>query len=51
MTLTVSDGPGSATVPDVEGLRRCEARKALRDAGFKIERASAQPTTTSARTA
>jgi beta-lactam-binding protein with PASTA domain/predicted Ser/Thr protein kinase len=35
--LTVSDGPGTATVPSVEGLTRRSARARLRRAGFEIE--------------
>jgi beta-lactam-binding protein with PASTA domain/predicted Ser/Thr protein kinase len=35
--LTVSDGPGTASVPTVEGLTRQSARGRLRRAGFKIE--------------
>jgi eukaryotic-like serine/threonine-protein kinase len=34
--LTVSDGPGTASVPAVEGLSRESARARLRNAGFKI---------------
>jgi eukaryotic-like serine/threonine-protein kinase len=36
VTLTVSDGPGTADVPAVAGLTRREARARLRDAGFEI---------------
>jgi serine/threonine-protein kinase len=36
VTLTVSDGPGTANVPAVEGLTRKEARARLREAGFQI---------------
>jgi eukaryotic-like serine/threonine-protein kinase len=35
--LTVSDGPGTASVPSVEGLTRRSARARLRTAGFEIE--------------
>ncbi|MBJ7520297.1 MAG: Stk1 family PASTA domain-containing Ser/Thr kinase [Solirubrobacteraceae bacterium] len=35
--LTVSDGPGTATVPDVVGEGRNAARQALEDAGFEVE--------------
>ncbi|HEX2104363.1 MAG TPA: Stk1 family PASTA domain-containing Ser/Thr kinase [Solirubrobacteraceae bacterium] len=35
--LTVSDGPGTASVPSVEGLTRRSARARLRRAGFEIE--------------
>jgi eukaryotic-like serine/threonine-protein kinase len=34
--LTVSDGPGTANVPSVEGLTRQSARGRLRRAGFEI---------------
>jgi serine/threonine-protein kinase len=34
--LTVSDGPGTASVPSVEGLSRQSARARLRRAGFQI---------------
>jgi len=37
VTLTVSDGPATATVPTVGGLTRKEARARLRSKGFKIE--------------
>ncbi|MEA2248779.1 MAG: eukaryotic-like serine/threonine-protein kinase, partial [Solirubrobacteraceae bacterium] len=36
VTLTVSDGPGTASVPAVEGVTRKEARARLREAGFEI---------------
>jgi len=36
VTLTVSDGPGDALVPDVAGLRRRDAERALREAGFEV---------------
>jgi eukaryotic-like serine/threonine-protein kinase len=36
VTLTVSDGPGTRAVPDVEGRTREQARSRLRDAGFRI---------------
>jgi len=35
ITLTVSGGPGTATVPTVEGLTEDAAIKAVREAGFK----------------
>ena len=35
VTLTVSDGPGTRAVPDIEGLTRREARSRLRAAGFR----------------
>lgn len=35
--LTVSDGPGTATVPDVVGDGRNAARQALEDAGFEVQ--------------
>jgi serine/threonine-protein kinase len=35
--LTVSDGPGTSTVPDVVGDGRNTARQALEDAGFRVE--------------
>jgi serine/threonine-protein kinase len=37
VSLSVSEGPGAAQVPDVEGLGRRAARRALTDAGFKVE--------------
>jgi beta-lactam-binding protein with PASTA domain/tRNA A-37 threonylcarbamoyl transferase component Bud32 len=36
ITLTVSDGPGQATVPDVTNLSSAQARKALQKAGFQV---------------
>ena len=36
VTLTVSDGPGTAAVPDVEGATREQARARLRRAGFRV---------------
>jgi serine/threonine-protein kinase len=36
VTLTVSDGPGLASVPTVDGLTRKEARERLIDANFKV---------------
>ncbi len=36
VTLTVSDGPGTATVPGVEGQTEAEARRRLEAAGFKV---------------
>jgi eukaryotic-like serine/threonine-protein kinase len=36
ITLTVSDGPGQATVPDVTNLGAGQARKALEKAGFQV---------------
>ncbi len=36
VTLTVSDGPGTARVPDVTGKGRIEATRTLKDAGFLI---------------
>ncbi|HEY8583608.1 MAG TPA: PASTA domain-containing protein [Capillimicrobium sp.] len=36
VTLTVSDGPGQATVPDVGGDRRRAATRALEQAGFEV---------------
>jgi eukaryotic-like serine/threonine-protein kinase len=36
VTLTVSDGPGTRGVPDVEGLTRRRARQRLRAAGFRV---------------
>jgi eukaryotic-like serine/threonine-protein kinase len=35
--LTVSEGPGEAPVPTVAGMRREEAERAVRDAGFEPE--------------
>ena len=37
VTLSVSDGPGTAAVPQVRGLTRERARSRLRRAGFDIE--------------
>jgi serine/threonine-protein kinase len=37
ITLTVSDGPGQAAVPDVSGRSQGQARKTLEKAGFKVE--------------
>jgi len=34
--LTVSDGPGTASIPPVEGQTSAEATKRLEDAGFKV---------------
>ena len=34
--LTVSDGPGTASMPAVEGQTSAEARRRLEDAGFKV---------------
>jgi beta-lactam-binding protein with PASTA domain/tRNA A-37 threonylcarbamoyl transferase component Bud32 len=36
ITLTVSDGPGQATVPDITNLSAAQARKALEKAGFQV---------------
>ena len=36
VTLTVSDGPGTATVPGVEGQTEAEARRRLEAAGFQV---------------
>jgi serine/threonine-protein kinase len=36
ITLTVSDGPGSATIPDVTNLPAVQARKALEKQGFAV---------------
>ncbi|MDQ4041004.1 MAG: Stk1 family PASTA domain-containing Ser/Thr kinase [Actinomycetota bacterium] len=44
VTITVSSGPGQATIPSVDGRGRRAARRALREAGFKVretERADA----------
>jgi serine/threonine-protein kinase len=37
VSLTVSDGPGQTTVPDVTNLFQRQAREALEEAGFSIE--------------
>ena len=37
ITLTVSSGPGEATVPDVVGRGRRAARRTLRSRGFEVE--------------
>ncbi len=37
ITLTVSTGPGEATVPELVGRGRRAARKALTDLGFRVE--------------
>jgi beta-lactam-binding protein with PASTA domain/predicted Ser/Thr protein kinase len=50
VTLTVSDGPGTAPVPDLAGQPRSRALKALRDAGFEVrERREASDTVTTNR--
>ncbi len=36
VTLTVSDGPGTATVPGVEGQSEADAERRLKAAGFKV---------------
>ncbi|MFF2526737.1 Stk1 family PASTA domain-containing Ser/Thr kinase [Streptomyces liangshanensis] len=36
VTLTLSKGPRQVTVPDVEGRKLDEAKKALEDAGFQV---------------
>jgi eukaryotic-like serine/threonine-protein kinase len=36
VSLTVSGGPGQATVPTVDGLTQSQARKKLEAAGFKV---------------
>jgi len=36
VTLTVSDGPGTKRVPDLEGQGRIAATKALKEAGFLV---------------
>jgi serine/threonine-protein kinase len=36
VTLTVSDGPGQATVPDVTNLPGAQARRALEKSGFHV---------------
>ncbi|HEV2768950.1 MAG TPA: PASTA domain-containing protein [Solirubrobacteraceae bacterium] len=36
VTLTVSQGPGEASVPDVAGQSADEARERLQDAGFRV---------------
>ena len=35
VTLSVSEGPGRAAVPDLRGLSRSEAKKALQKSGFR----------------
>jgi serine/threonine-protein kinase len=37
VTITVSEGPGAVSVPDVVGLTRGDARGELQSAGFKVE--------------
>ena len=37
ITIWVSDGPPLVKVPDVRGLDFKDARKVLRDAGFKVD--------------
>jgi eukaryotic-like serine/threonine-protein kinase len=37
VTITVSKGPGTVSVPDVVGLTRGDARGALQTAGFNVE--------------
>jgi beta-lactam-binding protein with PASTA domain/predicted Ser/Thr protein kinase len=36
VSVSVSSGPGEEQVPQVEGMKRTEARKALTEAGFEI---------------
>src|SRR5207244_12068727 len=36
VSLTVSGGPGQATVPTVDGLTQSQARRKLEAAGFKV---------------
>jgi eukaryotic-like serine/threonine-protein kinase len=36
ITLTVSDGPGQATIPDVTNLTQSRATKVLKEQGFKV---------------
>jgi len=37
ISLTVSDGPGQAAVPDVSGRSEAQARKTLEKAGFRVQ--------------
>ena len=37
VTITVSSGPGMATVPGVAGQKQADAEKAMKDAGFKTD--------------
>jgi serine/threonine-protein kinase len=37
VTVTVSTGPPSTTVPDVVGKDKNEAKQELQDAGFKVD--------------
>ena len=37
ITLTVSSGPGEATIPDLVGMGRRAARKALTELGFRVQ--------------
>jgi beta-lactam-binding protein with PASTA domain/predicted Ser/Thr protein kinase len=37
VTIVVSSGPGEATIPQVQGLRRGAARKRLEQAGFTVD--------------
>jgi beta-lactam-binding protein with PASTA domain len=37
VTITVSSGPGEATIPGVVGLKRAEAERRIKDAGFKTD--------------
>ena len=37
ITLTVSDGPSAVVVPNVFGWDVKDAKKAMKDAGFKVE--------------
>jgi len=48
VTVLVSSGPGEAQVPDVEGLSRRDARRALDELGFRI-REEREPSTAIAR--
>jgi eukaryotic-like serine/threonine-protein kinase len=55
VSLTVSGGPGQATVPSVDGLTQSQARRKLEAAGFKVtisrEASDAVPTGQVTRTA
>ena len=37
VNLSVSSGPGTAEIPDVEGLSELDAREKLQDAGFRVD--------------
>jgi serine/threonine-protein kinase len=46
VTLTVSTGPGSVTVPSVQDLPRADAVKSIKDVGLKVDRTQSQSSAT-----